>query len=76
MNGAERDYPTLARQAADGSSEAAGALDEIRNLRRWKDEATLVLTQWDSVWEAMGRPGRPGTSKAEACKHLFVIAVR
>lgn len=70
MTGAERDYPTLVQLAAGGSEEAADALEEIRNLRRWKLEATQVLKEWDSVWDALNRPGVLGASKAEACEEV------
>ena len=38
--------------------------DELADLRRWKTEATAVLEQWDRVWDAAGRPGPLGGSKA------------
>lgn len=40
--------------------------EENERLRRWKAEATAVITAWDEVWEAAGRPGRLGESKAAA----------
>lgn len=42
--------------------EAADALD---SLEHWKDEAIEVLTGWERVWEACGRPGPLGASKAD-----------
>lgn len=36
----------------------------ITGLERWKAEALVVLGQWDEVWEALGRPGPLGSSKA------------
>lgn len=39
-------------------------LYEIERLRRWKDEALAVLSEWEKTWVAAGRPGRLGTSKA------------
>lgn len=39
---------------------------EATNLRRWKAEATEVLSNWDKVFEALGRPGRLGESQAAA----------
>lgn len=42
--------------------------DEIERLRAWKAEATTVINQWEAVWEAAGRPGRLGESKAEATR--------
>lgn len=46
-------------------------LDEIEELRRWKAEATHVLSQWDDVWQAAGSPGPLGSSKAAAVKDLL-----
>ena len=47
---------------------AADALEaqatRITELERWKAEALVVLGQWDEVWEALGRPGPLGSSKA------------
>lgn len=42
------------------------AADEIERLRAWKAEATEVIGSWEQVWEALGRPGRLGESKAAA----------
>ena len=42
-------------------------LSEIERLRAWKAEATEVLATWENVWEAVGRPGELGASKAQAC---------
>lgn len=39
---------------------------ELQQLRRWKDEALAVLNEWEQVWEALGRPGQLGESKAAA----------
>ena len=39
---------------------------EIERLRRWQEEAIQVDDEWQKVWEAAGRPGRPGQSKALA----------
>lgn len=38
---------------------------ELDQLRRWKEEAMLVLAEWERVWEAAGRAGPLGGSKAE-----------
>ncbi len=48
--------------------------DELAQLRTWKAEAMEVLGQWEQVWEAAGRPGPLGGSKAEAVRSLFVDA--
>jgi len=39
---------------------------ELERLRAWKAEAMFVLGQWEQAWEAAGRPGALGTSKAIA----------
>ena len=43
--------------------------DEIERLRAWKAEAIEVIRSWEQVWEALGRPGRLGESKAVAVLH-------
>lgn len=48
---------------------------ELERLRAWKAEALEVLTGWERVWEAAGRPGRPGSSKAESVRG-FIEASR
>jgi hypothetical protein len=45
---------------------APGARTEIDRLRRWKAEAMAVLGDWEKVYEALGRPGQLGESKAKA----------
>lgn len=37
---------------------------EIRELEAWKESAMQVIGEWEKVWEAAGRPGRLGASKA------------
>lgn len=38
----------------------------IVSLFRWKAEAKTVLSTWEAVWEALGKPGTLGDSKAAA----------
>lgn len=38
---------------------------ENNRLNRWKSEAIVVLGDWEEVWEAAGRPGPLGRSKAK-----------
>lgn len=47
-------------------AEHRAACDELHRLRAWKAEATEVIRAWEQVWEALGRPGRLGESKAAA----------
>jgi hypothetical protein len=47
-------------------AEALALLDELERLRRWQDEAIQVDDEWQQVWEAAGRPGLLGQSKALA----------
>lgn len=61
------------QEQAVGSREAAEKLgariDELvaehERLHRWKREASEVMSKWEAVWEALGRPGKLGRSKAE-----------
>ena len=50
--------------------------DEMQRLQQWKREATLVLDEWEAVWDAAGRPGRPGESKAVAVRRLLEMRAR
>ena len=38
---------------------------------RWKAEALEVLAEWDECWDAAGRPGQLGESKAVAVRRLL-----
>ena len=44
---------------------------ERDKLQRWKDEAMLVLYNWDRVWVAAGKPGQLGDSKAASVRALL-----
>lgn len=44
---------------------------ELERLRAWKAEALIVLAEWEKVWEAAGRPGRLGESKATSVLRLL-----
>lgn len=44
---------------------------EVRELEQWKKEALLVLGEWDRVWEAAGKPGRLGASKAVSVREFL-----
>lgn len=44
---------------------------ELDRLRAWKREALAVLAEWEKVWEAAGRPGVLGESKATAVRRLL-----
>lgn len=44
----------------------AEILAENERLARWKAEAATVLSTWEAVWEALGKPGALGDSKAAA----------
>jgi len=44
---------------------------ERDELQRWKDEAMLVLYEWDRVWVAAGKPGQLGDSKAASVRALL-----
>jgi hypothetical protein len=49
--------------------------NELQQLRRWKAEAIEVLSQWEQVWEAAGRPGPLGGSKAQGVHDLIGAGV-
>lgn len=42
---------------------------ELRELRRWKREASWVLSGWDRVFDALGHPGRIGEHR-----HIAALA--
>ena len=44
---------------------------KIAELEEWKESAMKVLSKWDEVYEAAGRPGKLGGSKAEAVKRYL-----
>lgn len=47
---------------------AEGLERENDRLQRWKTEAMLVLGKWEEAWEAAGKPGDLGSSKAESTR--------
>lgn len=64
---AREDYPTLSNILVFDSGlqrDMDLAFSEIDNLRRWKSEALQVFTEWEEVYDAIGRPGPLGASKA------------
>jgi len=73
------DYPEIDRirygigclHLEDLEEQAARVLGELDRLRAWKAEATAVLELWEQVWEAAGRPGQLGASKALSVLELF-----
>lgn len=58
----EEDFPGATADVLDD------AADEIDRLRRWRSESLTLLSQWHSVWEALGEPGRLGDNIAVASK--------
>lgn len=40
---------------------------ELVRLRRWKEEALIVIGQWERVHDALGAPGELGQFKSLAC---------
>ena len=55
---------TALAENAELRERAEQAERQVRELERWKAEGMVVLAEWDRVWEALGRPGRLGESKA------------
>ena len=63
--------PLVVTRWADGSKpEASG--DDLARLAAWKSEAIEVIAAWEQVWDALGRPGRLGQSKAAAALAVIV----
>ena len=44
---------------------------EVRELEAWKESAMMVLGEWEIVWEAVGKPGRLGVSKAVSVREYL-----
>lgn len=44
---------------------------EVRELEAWKESAMMVLGEWEKVWEAAGKPGKWGTSKAVSVREYL-----
>lgn len=55
--------------AAEMLSRYPHLVRENERLNQWKREALVVLSDWEEVWEAAGRPGRLGSSKAKNVLH-------
>ena len=52
-------------------------LETERNiLRQWKAEAMIVMSEWESTWEAAGSPGRIGQSKAVALREYILESAK
>ena len=47
--------------------------DQNTALLRWKAEALTVLNSWEEVWEAAGKPGHLGSSKA-TCTREYILS--
>ena len=44
---------------------------EVRELEAWKESAMMVLGEWEKVWEAAGKPGKLGASKAVSVREYL-----
>lgn len=44
---------------------------QVRDLQAWKESAMTVLGEWEEVWEAVGKPGRLGASKAMSVRECL-----
>lgn len=74
-NGTAGSFASYAELADDRESllgQLNAAKGELEQLRAWKAEAMEVLASWEKVWEAAGRPGPLGQSKALAVALLFI----
>lgn len=54
--------------ASNIANAAVTAIEENAQLRDWKRQASSVLSEWDQVHDALGRPGALGQSVPEACR--------
>lgn len=70
--------PELWEPVRDAQPEPAETLDDIvadrRKLAAWKADALILLAQWEQVWEAAGRPGLLGSSKAASVREWIEAA--
>ena len=57
--------------AADLATHAEELESELTHMKRWKREAMLVLSEWESVWVEAGSPGTLGQSKADAVRNFL-----
>lgn len=48
-----------------------GELRELARLRRWQDEAIVVLSQWDACYDLMVKRGRPGRLGDLRAGHVY-----
>jgi hypothetical protein len=68
---AREDYPAVAvlvdaAEGRDRTPEAVRMFHEIERLRRWKVEASEVLSRWDAVAERFDLSGYLGQFNADA----------
>lgn len=45
-------------------------MSEIDNLRRWKDEATKVLAEWDECYDVLAEAGHPAPLGMSVARHV------
>ena len=61
------DDDTIEAMAEHGTDETVVRLArDVRDLRRWRREATTVIARWDQVYAELGHPGRIGDMASEA----------
>lgn len=65
----------LKRRVSEKNEMLASHRDEIGRLMEWKESVMEILTKWDAVWEAAGRPGKLGSSKAESVREFILSNV-
>ncbi len=58
--------------AADLATHSEELERELTDMKRWKQEAVLVLSKWEAVWVAAGSPGTLGQSKADATREFIL----
>lgn len=45
-------------------------INELDNLRRWKAEAMVVLTEWDECYRILNEAGHPGPIAGSKARHV------
>jgi len=57
--------------AANLATHAEELERELTDIKRWKREAMLVLSEWEAVWGAAGSPGTIGQSTSDAVRKFL-----
>lgn len=66
LAGRRSDREKAAEAVLNEQLRTTNAEAKVERLTAWKDEALTVLADWEKVYDALGRPGLLGESKARA----------